>query len=58
VPAQIRHEWNTAAHVSDYEGDPRRRPLTYDEVQALFDAPRRSAPRTPVPAIAPFGSGN
>jgi hypothetical protein len=25
-------------HVTDYEGDPRRRPLTYDEIQALFDA--------------------
>ncbi|MFJ9843821.1 tyrosine-type recombinase/integrase [Kitasatospora sp. NPDC101155] len=38
VPTQILHEWNTVAHVTDYEGDPRRRPLTYDEVQALFDA--------------------
>lgn len=25
-------------HKLDYEGDPRRRPLTYDEIQALFDA--------------------
>jgi site-specific recombinase XerD len=38
MPTQILHEWNTVAHVADYEGDPRRRPLTYDEVQALFDA--------------------
>ncbi|GLW58040.1 tyrosine-type recombinase/integrase [Kitasatospora phosalacinea] len=38
VPAQILHEWNTVRHTSDYEGSPRRRPLTYDEVQALFDA--------------------
>jgi site-specific recombinase XerD len=38
VPVQILHEWNTVAHVAEYEGDPRRRPLTYDEVQALFDA--------------------
>jgi hypothetical protein len=38
APAQVLHEWNTIVHVSDYEGDPRRRPLTYDEVQALFDA--------------------
>lgn len=38
APTKILHEWNTVAHVSEYEGDPRRRPLTYDEVQALFDA--------------------
>ncbi len=38
VPVQILHEWNTVTHVSEYEGDPRRRPLTYDEIQALFDA--------------------
>ena len=38
APQQILHEWNTVAHVSDYEGRPGRRPLTYDEVQALFDA--------------------
>jgi integrase/recombinase XerD len=38
APVQILHEWNTVTHVSDYEGDPRRRPLTYDEVQDLFDA--------------------
>ncbi|MGH8975919.1 MAG: hypothetical protein ACRD0C_22255 [Acidimicrobiia bacterium] len=29
-PVQICHEWNTARHRSDYEGDPRRRPLTPD----------------------------
>jgi hypothetical protein len=38
APQQILHEWNTVAHVSDYEGQPARRPLTYDEVQVLFDA--------------------
>jgi site-specific recombinase XerD len=38
APARILHEWNTVAHVSDFEGRPGRRPLTYDEVQALFDA--------------------
>ncbi|TQN32316.1 phage integrase family protein [Haloactinospora alba] len=37
-PQQILHEWNTIAHTGDYEGRPGRRPLTYDEVQALFDA--------------------
>ncbi|HEY0694452.1 MAG TPA: site-specific integrase, partial [Kribbella sp.] len=38
APAQILHEWNTVTHTSDYEGNPGRRPLTYDEVQVLFDA--------------------
>ncbi|WP_228769862.1 tyrosine-type recombinase/integrase [Actinokineospora alba] len=38
VPAQICHEWNTVAHLSDVEGQPGRRALTYEEVQALFDA--------------------
>lgn len=37
-PQQIFHEWNSVAHVTEYEGRPGRRPLTYDEVQALFDA--------------------
>ena len=35
---QIFHEWNSVAHVAEYEGRRARRPLTYDEVQALFDA--------------------
>lgn len=38
APQQVFHEWNTAVHIEGYEGDPRRRPLSYDEVQALFDA--------------------
>ncbi|MDX3523290.1 tyrosine-type recombinase/integrase [Streptomyces scabiei] len=38
VPQQVFHEWNSVKHIADYEGDPRRRPLDYDEVQALFDA--------------------
>lgn len=37
VPMQICHESNTVAHVNEYEGRPGRRPLTYDEVQTLFD---------------------
>lgn len=36
-PSQICHEWNTANHVADYEGDPARRPFTRDELQAFFD---------------------
>jgi integrase len=37
-PQQLLDEWNTRAHLSDFEGGPGRRPLSYDEVQALFDA--------------------
>jgi len=38
APRQLLDEWNTVAHKVEFEGQPRRRPLTYDEVQALFDA--------------------
>ena len=38
APQQIFHEDNRVAHVAEYEGQPDRRSLTYDEVQALFDA--------------------
>lgn len=34
---QICHEWNTRPHVQEYEGDPRRRPLTRSELQLLFN---------------------
>jgi site-specific recombinase XerD len=37
VPSQVCHEWNTVAHLNDYEGRPQRRPLTYGELQDLFD---------------------
>lgn len=37
APSQVCHEWNTVAHLSEYEGRPGRRPLTYDELQHLFD---------------------
>jgi len=36
-PVQVCHDWNTARHLQDYEGRPGRRPLTRDELQALFD---------------------
>lgn len=36
-PVRICHEWNTVAHLSDYEGRPARRPFTREELQALFD---------------------
>ncbi|MEV6536607.1 hypothetical protein AB0M86_44840 [Streptomyces sp. NPDC051639] len=38
VPVQVCHDWNTADHVSEFEGRPGRRALTYDELQTLFDA--------------------
>ena len=38
VPVQVFHERNTAAHVSEHEGRPERRPLTRAELQAFFDA--------------------
>lgn len=38
VPCQVLDAWNTVAHRLDYEGRPGRRPLTYDEIQALLDA--------------------
>ena len=37
VPSQVCHDYNTAAHLVDYEGKPERRPFTYDELQTLFD---------------------
>jgi len=37
-PVQVCHEWNTTLHTSDYEGRPGRRPLTREELQAVFDA--------------------
>jgi len=37
-PQQILHEWNSVRNLSGFEGGPGRRPLTYDEMQALFDA--------------------
>jgi integrase/recombinase XerD len=35
---RILHEHNSISHVTEFEGQPGRRPLTYQEVQALFDA--------------------
>lgn len=38
APQVVFHEADSVVHTLEYEGDPRRRPLTYDEVQALCDA--------------------
>ena len=37
IPSQVCHDYNTAAHLVEYEGRPERRPFTYDELQHLFD---------------------
>jgi integrase/recombinase XerC len=36
-PVAICHEWNTVAHLSDYEGDPEARPFTREEMQRFLD---------------------
>src|ERR1022692_808767 len=36
-PVQVCHEWNTAVHVQEAEGDPSKRAFTVDELQAFFD---------------------
>ena len=36
-PVAIVHEWNTIAHLNDYEGDPEARPFTRQELQRFFD---------------------
>ncbi|WP_308291728.1 tyrosine-type recombinase/integrase [Microbacterium jejuense] len=37
VPSQVCLPWNTIAHRFAFEGDGSRRPLTYDEVETLFN---------------------
>jgi len=36
-PVAICHEWNTIAHLNDYEGDPEARPFTREELQRFLD---------------------
>ena len=36
-PMQICLGWNTASHLSQFEGKPSRRPFDYHELQQLFD---------------------
>jgi site-specific recombinase XerD len=36
-PVAICHEWNTIAHLNDYEGSPEARPLTREELQRFLD---------------------
>ena len=36
-PVAIAHEWNTIAHLNDYEGSPEARPFTREELQRFLD---------------------
>ena len=36
-PVPIVHEWNTIAHLNDYEGNPEARPFTREELQRFLD---------------------
>jgi integrase/recombinase XerC len=36
-PVPICHEWNTIAHLSEYEGSPEARPLSRGELQRFLD---------------------
>jgi integrase/recombinase XerC len=36
-PVPIVHEWNSIAHLNDYEGDPEARPFTRAELQRFLD---------------------
>jgi len=36
-PVAICHEWNTIAHLNDYEGSPEARPFTRQEMQRFLD---------------------
>jgi integrase/recombinase XerC len=36
-PVQVVHEWNTAVHVQQAEGDPIKRAFALDELQSFFD---------------------
>lgn len=36
-PVPVCHEWNTIAHLNEYEGSPEARPFTREEVQRFLD---------------------
>ncbi|MEV6512922.1 hypothetical protein AB0M61_43370 [Streptomyces sp. NPDC051642] len=36
-PVQICHEWNSAAHLVDYEGEASRRPMTRGKIRCFLD---------------------
>ncbi|WP_181069249.1 tyrosine-type recombinase/integrase [Rathayibacter sp. AY1C5] len=35
-PVQVCHDWNTHAHVAEFEARPARRPFSYDELEVFF----------------------
>lgn len=37
VPSQVCLPWNTVAHRYEFEGNGKRRPFTYEELERLFD---------------------
>ena len=39
-PVPICHEWNTTAHLNEYEGSPEARPFTREGLQAFLDYAR------------------
>ena len=41
VPTQVCHEWNTVAHLNEYEGQPQRRPLDLRRGPDALRLPRR-----------------
>src|SRR5260370_23829742 len=36
-PVAVCHEWNTIAHLNDYEGNPEARPFSREELQRFLD---------------------
>ena len=36
-PVPVCHEWNTIAHLNEYEGSPEARPFTREELQRFLD---------------------
>jgi integrase/recombinase XerC len=36
-PTPVCHEWNTIAHLNDYEGNPEARPFSREELQRFLD---------------------
>jgi integrase/recombinase XerC len=44
-PVPTCHEWNTIAHLNDYEGNLEARPLSREELQRFLDYAGRPTPR-------------
>ena len=55
-PVPICHEWNTIAHLNDYEGNPEARPFTREELQRFLDYADEQVDRA-VPGAAQGGAG-